>query len=64
MALLQFVQRNYSLPDPKGSLSSKVSAAAIAGQTHEAQAELQSYTGREGMNTTATSSEQDQMSCD
>ena len=46
MALLRFVQHNYGLPDPKGSLSSKASAAAIAHATHEVQAESQRYTGK------------------
>ena len=46
MALLRFVQRNYGLPDPKDSLSSKVPAATIARATHEVQAELQSYANK------------------
>ena len=48
MALLRFVQRNYGLPNPKGSLSSEVPAAAIARATHEVQAESWRYTSNRG----------------
>ena len=38
MALLQYLQRRDSLPDPKGSLSSAISAQAIAQANQEVQA--------------------------
>ena len=48
MALLRFMQHNYGLCDPKDSLSSEVSAAAVAHATHEVQAESPSYAGKVG----------------
>ena len=38
MALLQYMQRKDSLPDPKGSLSSAIPAQAIARANQEVQA--------------------------
>ena len=37
MALLQYLQSRYGLPDPKGSLSSAIPAQAIARANQEVQ---------------------------